>query len=505
MWGSLLLGDEYDIPFDTTGLDLNVLSICNQLSQHPMMKSTPAQQGQSIMGAPETSENTDTGSEGDGSLTPSPPQLDTPDNQQTDDKKVKDMAQKLGGNQSATQPNPAASPLAKSVGWFDTFGKSAESIVKDLRHARRTNKMVKSEIDDLINAVRLMKQHEVNETLKSVSWTHNYTDTIKSMGLNDRDLKSLYTYGDTRKSALVRACLAWEDANARIDNLIENGNDWTSLEKQSWVQAHDDKDAAKKSWSSALHVLDSLNKSEMSWLSMAANQLEHNGQMDARTMVANLVASGHSVKKMTPAKLSGLMKSYGSEVGIIKGVTRNQWMIQKQNGELIIKDPWAYAAGFIDADGYITITKRGEPRVGLVATGERGRVHCEQLHKTLGCGILQLDLKVYKTSVNKSQHRLQFYSKKDVREVLKGIMPHLRLKKNQAESVLEFIDVPSKGMIAKQRRRQLTKLVKWDNWSDKKGDELLSDWGIQAEAVEAWRDPTLMRLAIQAEQLEAIL
>ena len=84
-------------------------------------------------------------------------------------------------------------------------------------------------------------------------------------------------------------------------------------------------------------------------------------------------------------------------------------------------------------------------------------------------------------------------------------MPHLRLKKNQAESVLEFIDVPSKGMIAKQRRRQLTKLVKWDNWSDKKGDELLSDWGIQAEAVEAWRDPTLMRLAIQAEQLEAIL
>ena len=303
----------------------------------------------------------------------------------------------------------------------------------------------------------------------------------------------------------MRACLAWEDANTRIDNLIENGSDWTSLEKQSWVQAHDDKDAAKKSWSSALHVLDSLNKSEMSWLSMAANQLEHNGQMDARTMVANLVASGHSVKKMTPAKLSGLMKSYGSEVGIIKGVTRNQWMIQKQNGELIIKDPWAYAAGFIDADGYITITKRGEPRVGLVATGERGRVHCEQLHKTLGCGILQLDLKVYKTSVNKSQHRLQFYSKKDVREVLKGIMPHLRLKKNQAESVLEFIDVPSKGMIAKQRRRQLTKLVKWDNWSDKKGDELLSDWGIQAEAVEAWRDPTLMRLAIQAEQLEAIL
>ena len=198
------------------------------------------------------------------------------------------------------------------------------------------------------------------------------------------------------------------------------------------------------------------------------------------------------------------MKIYGDEIGIIKGVKRGQWMMRKRDGTLIIKDPWAYTAGFIDADGYITITKRGEPRVGLVATGERGRIHCEQLAKTLDCGVLQLDLKVYKDA-QRSQHRLQFYSKHDINKILKGILPHLQMKKGQAKSVLEYIATPHKGDIAKQRRRQLEKLVKWDNWSDKKADELLGEWDITEGDIASWRDPTLIRLAIDAERLtEAI-
>ena len=152
---------------------------------------------------------------------------------------------------------------------------------------------------------------------------------------------------------------------------------------------------------------------------------------------------------------------------------------------------------FIDADGYITITKRGEPRVGIIATGERGKVHCEELQKTLGCGVLQLDLKLYQKSSKRSQHRLQFYSKADVRKVLKGVEPHLRLKKNQLNNVLEYIDTPRKGAIAKQRRDQLEKLVKYDNWSDKKGDELLSEWGVKEEDIMTWRDPTLMQLELK--------
>ena len=498
----MLIGDSYDLPFEIDNAHPDVIAICKHLTQHPMLKTVPPQQGQSIMGAPNANENPETTSEGAGSLTPSEAPKDTPDDQQAQQKKVQDMAQDLAG-QAPQQPQQQG-PLAKSIGWFDTFGKSAHDIVKDLKNARREHKMVKGDIDDLIKVVRLMKQQEIDESLASIDWANDYTTTIKSMGLNDRDLTALMKNHELRKTSLVRACMQWEDANNRINLLSQNDGEWTNLEKQEWVKAHDDRDDAKKMWSKSLHILDSLTKSEMSWLTLATEELENHGQMDSRTILSNLVSKGYATKKLTPAKLSGLMKTYGDEVGIFKGTKRNHWMLRKQNGDLIIKDPWAYAAGFIDADGYITITKRGEPRVGLIATGERGKVHCEQLYKTLGCGVLQLDLKVHKSS-NRSQHRLQFYSKDDVRTMLKGILPHLRLKKNQAKSVLEYIDTPNKGMLAKTRKGQLEKLVKWDNWHDTKGDELLEGWGVAAEDVESWRDPSLIRLGIQAEQLEVML
>jgi hypothetical protein len=467
-----------------------------------MLKSPPPQQGQSIMGAPDASENSATSSEGDGSLTASEAPKDTPDDQQSQQKKLQQMAEGINGQQPTSQQS--TSPLAKSIGWFDTFGKSAHEIVKDLKKARREHKMVKGDIDDLINVVRMMKQQDIDNSLASIDWASDYITTIKSMGFNDRDLSALMKNHELRKTTLARACMQWDDANNRISDIALDTGDWDNMTKQSWVQAHNDRDDAKKMWRKSLHILDGLTKSEMSWLTLASEQLENNGQMDSRTILSNLVAKGYATKKLTTGKLSGLMKTYGDEVGIIKGTKRTHWMVRKQNGDLIIKDPWAYAAGFIDADGYITITKRGEPRVGLIATGQRGRVHCEQLYKTLDCGVLQLDLKVHKSS-KRSQHRLQFYSKNDVRKMLKGILPHLRLKKEQAKSVLEYIDTPNKGMLAKTRKGQLEKLVKWDNWYDTKGDELLDGWGVVAEDVESWRDPTLMRLAIQAETLEGML
>lgn len=496
----MLVGDNYDLPFEINGSP-EIIAICKHLIQHPMLKSAPPQQGQSIMGAPDASENASTSSEGDGSLTPSEAPKDTPDDQQAQQKKLQQMAEGINGQQPQSQ---STSPLGKSIGWFDTFGKSAHEIVKDLKKARREHKMVKGDIDDLINVVRMIKHQDIENSLTSIEWANGRMDTIKSMGLNDRDLTALMKNHELRKTSLVRACTQWEDANNRINELSNLGGDWDNMEKQQWVQAHDDREAAKKMWSKSLHILDSLTKSEISWLTLASEQLENNGQMDSRTILSNLVSKGYATKKLTPGKLSGLMKTYGDEVGIFKGPKRNHWMMRKRNGDLIIKDPWAYAAGFVDADGYITITKRGEPRVGLVATGQRGRVHCEQLYKTLGCGVLQLDLKVHKSS-KRSQHRLQFYSKNDVEKMLKGILPHLRLKKNQAESVLEYIGMPKKGMLVKTRKSQLEKLVKWDNWNDTKGDELLEGWGVVAEDVEAWRDPTLIRLGIQAEQMEAML
>ena len=151
---------------------------------------------------------------------------------------------------------------------------------------------------------------------------------------------------------------------------------------------------------------------------------------------------------------------------------------------LIIKDPWAYAAGFLDADGYITITKRGEPRAGFIATGQRGRIHCEQLQKILDCGVLQLDQKVYKDG-QRSQHRLQFYSKGDIRKLLNGISPFLKMKKTQAKAVLAFIEEDES-----MKKEELKKIVRYYNWSDdtNKANALLSEWGVAADDIGKWAE-----------------
>ena len=138
----------------------------------------------------------------------------------------------------------------------------------------------------------------------------------------------------------------------------------------------------------------------------------------------------------------------------------------------------------IDADGYITITKRGEPRAGFIATGTRGKIHCEQLRKTLDCGILQLDQKVY-SDTQRSQHRLQFYSKADISKLLKGLLPFLEMKKTQAKAVLAFIEEKDS-----MKKEELKKVVRYYNWSDdtKKSTALLSEWGVQADDVTKWAE-----------------
>jgi len=202
--------------------------------------------------------------------------------------------------------------------------------------------------------------------------------------------------------------------------------------------------------------------------------------------------------------LGALLKTYGGDFGIIK-TARSSWSLLRNDGTILVKDPWAYAAGFIDADGYITITKRGEPRAGIIATGARGRIHCENLYKTLGCGVLQLDLKVHKSS-KRSQHRLQFYSRDDLNKLLLGVGPHLQLKKRQAHAVLELLGL-GRETVAKARKTELQRVVKWENWKDTKADDLLAEWGVDVETVEKWstRDPEIVRLGIEAERLVGAL
>jgi|TARA_Y100000052_G_scaffold3789_1_gene3124 hypothetical protein len=367
-------------------------------------------------------------------------------------------------------------------GWFeDNLGVSATEIVSRLRKARRHNKDEKHDIDALIQDVRMLKAMEVEMTLNSVDWANEYLNEIRNFDLSDKSLKSLRKFYDSRKVGLVKACLMWRNADETLKMLNEHEEVWGDEERKSWVDAMSMKKDARKMWKSTLSQMDRLTEKEQETISKCVNLLKMNGPMSARALFES-----DKIEKMpglTANKLSKLLSLYGEEVDIVSGAQRGTFVKMDKHG-LVLKDPYAYAAGFLDADGYITITKRGEPRAGFIATGTRGRIHCEELRKVLDCGVLQLDQKVYKDS-QRSQHRLQFYSKSDIKKLLDKIMPHLQMKKTQAKAVLAFIEEPDS-----MRKEELKRVVRYSNWSDDKAKSqtLLAEWGVSADDVAKWQE-----------------
>ena len=366
-------------------------------------------------------------------------------------------------------------------GWFqDSMGKSAGTIVRELRKARRVMKEHKHDIDDIINSVRKLKSLECDATLAKLDWAAPYSDTIRNLGLDNKIMKSLRLFGNSRKSSLVRACNLWDKAESTLKMLDEHDNVWGDEERMSWVNAMEMRKDARKMWRSSLNQFETLSKEQQKWLTMAKAELDDKGTMTARAITENLIEKG--VNRLHTNRLSKLLKMYGEEICIIKAHRKGEYMSMSRDG-LIIKDPWAYAAGFLDADGYITITERGEPRAGFIATGDRGRTHCEQLHKNLGAGILQLDQKVYKNG-QRSQHRVSFYAKDDLVKLLEGITPHLRMKDQQAKAVKSFL--AEKDPL---RKTQLKRFVQFSNRvGTTKAVESLKEWGVDQDTVMSWAE-----------------
>ena len=363
-WASDLLGDDFD--FATKELDMDKIWVERQLSENPILKHYKS------LEQVEVSEM----------VTPTldPVQFDT-------------------------------------SGWFTSrFDKDANQMVKELRKKRRENKQHREEIDDAIELIRGMKKMEVDSVLNSIPWSREHRGAMKQLGLSERNLKALRKHAVNREVSLKQACLQWENANDVISKLSQVEGDFSNEQASLWVEALAKRNESKKMWRSTLHQSDSLSKREVSWLEATSDVLGEFGAMDSRTILHHIHEHDARNTGLSTQRLGALLKMHGDDFDIVKNTSR--WEKASIDDHLILKDPWAYTAGFLDADGYITITKRGEGRAGIIATGDRGRLHCEQLHKTLGCGVLQLDLKLHKNS-KRSQHRLQFYSKADLQKLLK--------------------------------------------------------------------------------------
>ena len=111
--------------------------------------------------------------------------------------------------------------------------------------------------------------------------------------------------------------------------------------------------------------------------------------------------------------------------------------------------------------------KSYNPRVGLVATGNRGKAFMIELHKALGVGRLHLDQKSPQNT--RPVNRLNFYSQGDISELLTKCRPHFRMKGPQADLLMELIRIKKghkKADWAKGRYTEIFKLMKWNNHSD---------------------------------------
>tara|TARA_R110000851_G_scaffold161095_1_gene304727 strand:+ start:70 stop:957 length:888 start_codon:yes stop_codon:yes gene_type:complete len=294
----------------------------------------------------------------------------------------------------------------------------------------------------------------------------------------------------------------WEKANDVITKLSQVEGDFNKEQLSLWLDSRQMRKDAKTQWKKTLHPIDDIKKQEAIWLTRSSQLLSERGPLSPNEIYNSI----GSPKQLSIREMNSILKTHGVEFDIER-IGSNYGIIR--DDAVIVKDIWAYAAGFLDADGYITITKRGEPRAGFVATGGRGKIHCENLHKALECGVLQTDLKIHKTST-RSQHRLQFYSEDDLRKLLKGINPHLQMKKAQASAVLQLLDLRgAKSNLVKSRRDELYRIVKWENWKDvpHEREKLLREWKVEEHEVRAWgqRDNEVIRLVDDIHRIERLI
>jgi hypothetical protein len=321
-------------------------------------------------------------------------------------------------------------------GWFEThLGCSSSDFINRLQKMGKDNEEVRTEVDSIIEDVKSLKSLEIKATLSSLSWTKDRSNIIKSLGVTDEDLRSLRKFGNSRSVSLIQACNLWEGADNALKMLDDFQDVWDEEERNAWHNAMSQKTDAIKVWKTALHQIDRLTQKEKDILNKTSEILESEGALTSRRLQERMMDSSFLQKSMSPSKLSKLLSMYGEEVDIIAGGGRRTFVKMSDYG-IIIKDPWSYAADFLEGDGFITITERGEPRAGFIATGKRGKAHCEELHKSLDCGSLQLNQK----SNNIIIHRLLFYQEDEIRKLLEGISPYVKDKNGQVERVLSYLN-----------------------------------------------------------------
>ena len=327
--------------------------------------------------------------------------------------------------------------------------KSIPQIVKDLRKYRRKVKGDnKLELTKSIENLIFAYSDHLDNCIKSIYWLAPYEIPLKQMKYSESDLKKIHSIKDegTRRDIIESLCKFWE---ASLHRKSDYNSDYSTLTKKMTNAKRDFRSVIKNIKPVKSNVSDQLNDFVLK------SVCEEQG-ITARQIYDRLPTKLHRRAS------TQIICKIADKIGV-SNIEGEYYKLPME----IKKDLYAYTAAFIDSDGYITMDRNYNPRIGIIATGNRGRAFVTELHKELGCGKLHLDQK--SPQATRAVQRLNFYSQGDITKLLSKCRPYFRMKGDNADILTELIRIKKnhkKQPWAKPRMAELFKLMKWANHAD---------------------------------------
>jgi len=363
-------------------------------------------------------------------------------------------------------------------------------LIKQMRMSRR--KLKGTYRDDMTKAIDTMidaYSDHLSKCIDSIYWVAPYRETLLKMRFNEKDLRKLQKMKsvEERREVIDALCKYWEAETEQKDMVY--GKEYASLAKTMVSAKRNFRDCIAK----------------VSNQSITKSKRERQRDFILKTVCENHGIGARMIHDMMPTDLHKACSPRVISQEIKKlGIVSLDGAFYKVPNE-IKKNIWAYTAAFIDSDGYITLDRKMNPRVGLVATGERGKAFMQEMHKSIGFGRMHLDQKSPQDT--RLINRLNFYSQDDVTNLLTKCLPHFRLKKGNAELLLELIRMKKsykKEDWYESRCDEIFKLMKWENHKDHVG----FDWAkenINLDDIQKYKDNCKMSLMDEREQIGVIL
>jgi len=367
---------------------------------------------------------------------------------------------------------------------------SIPELVKKMRNTRRSLKgEQRDSMTKTIDVVIDSYSEYISKCINSIGWISPYENPLRKMRFSERDLFRLNKMKtiDERREVIDALCKYWE---AELEQKgMAYSVEYSQLAKQMSLAKREFRDCLKKIKNQAL------NKSKKE------RQLE----LIEDIILKNQGINARGIHEKMPIDMFNLTNPNIISKSIKKLNVSNHNGSYYVMPNMIKKNIWAYTAAFIDSDGYITLDRNMNPRVGLVATGERGKVFMKEMHKSIGFGRMHLDQKSPQDT--RLINRLNFYSQADVSELLTKCLPHFRLKKGNAKLLLELIRMKKSHKKAdwyKERCDEIFKLMKWENHKDHVGFDWLKE-GIYLDNIQKYKDNCKMSVMDSLENIGGIL